>query len=466
MTSSRRALLRPLVVLALAGAGCTRSSDDASVSAGSANADGTALCGALGEACCDAPNLPCGVQLGCDEALGVCVLEQTDTPRLCRSSSDCAADQTCCLAGNFGTCQLLGPEATCALPDLELPRNALNLSPFLDSAFATAGVSATAQWTTTLPGAANSCALEKQCLPAAGVRYKLLRFSTQVVNIGTGDLILGPPGTPGVQLGACDGLPYLENFLLYELLDARRARVAMGHGRGAVTCLSSTVVRRLVGEDFLPGYAADAAAPETTERFSCEFLGLPASSSLTYDSAADCQWVEIGSVRPGDYLLRITVNPDLVLTESPRSNNILELPVTLPAPLDPVAPCPVPRDPMVLSFSEQRDCGWSPTPAAACTPGQPVQFGCLRCEGAPLLRICEGRSPCTADEALAYAQNTPLAEPAGAASDATNRCPSTHFTCPPSGVYNALVGVYDPRQANAYAVCDTGPMPSGDAPAE
>jgi hypothetical protein len=174
-----------------------------------------------------------------------------------------------------------------------------------------------------------------------------------------------------------------------------------------------------------------------------------ALAGLTYDAASDCQWLEITGLPPGDYRLRLTVNPDHALLESNYDNNVLELPVTLPALLDPLAACPSPSDPMVLAFSQLRDCSWSPARPATCTPGEAVAFGCALCEGDPMLRVCEGSGACTVDRAFAFAEG----------SDTAEKCPTAHFTCPSSGVYSGVVGVYNPLGAPDF-VCDPQPLPS------
>ena len=348
-----------------------------------------------------------------------------DVKLWCRTNDDCSAAEVCCSTGNLGRCS--PGDAECALPDLQLPADALNGDLFVDQLLVAPGFSSTIdQWSTANRGATRSCALEKQCVLDSGL-YKLLRFSTQVVTVGAAELAFGAPGAPGVELAACDGQPYLKDFLYYELLDERGSRVADARGRGALSC--------------------QPARPDTPQ-FHCGFLGVAALGSLSYDARSDCQWLDIGKLQPGDYRLRITVNSDRAFLESNYDNNVLVLPVTLPA-LDPLAPCPTPPDPMVLSHSQLRDCGWAPIPTATCTPGEPVVFGCAPCEGDPMLRLCDGNAACTSDRAFSFAEG----------SDVARKCPTAHFTCPASGIYNGVVGVYDPLGAPRF-VCAPHPLPT------
>lgn len=95
-----------------------------------------------------------------------------------------------------------------------------------------------------------------------------------------------------------------------------------------------------------------------------------------------------------------------------------------------------------------RDCGWTVTAEdAECLPGFEYDIGCNpaacpreegeRCDGDPMLRICEGARHCTAAQALAFNDDS-----------CNNTCPGTTFTCPPSGRYTVLTAPYqDGRRA-------------------
>ncbi|HWO11309.1 MAG TPA: hypothetical protein VNN80_17570, partial [Polyangiaceae bacterium] len=274
----RRALL--LLPMALGAPGCAEGAERARTVA--------ALCGGEGEACCPEPDVPCGIQLACD-ASRTCRLEvlSPGANRLCQSGRDCSAGQTCCEAGNFGTCLPVLP-GECPAPDLELVYDPTYVSPaneglgfsgafppglsvvrrIVDSQRNGDNIDGSLPLVAPPAAAFRSCAAEKQCVAGPGLRTLML-FSIRVYNAGDADLILGPAGAPGVQPAACDSAsystpeasrqpvrspPYRERYLLYQLLDEAGTPRVQSYGLApAVTCLP---------------------AVQSTSRFSCEFLGL------------------------------------------------------------------------------------------------------------------------------------------------------------------------------------------------
>jgi hypothetical protein len=271
------------------------------------------------------------------------------------------------------------------------------------------------------PAAAfRGCAVQKKC---AGVGLRtLLHFSVRINNIGDAELILGPAGAPGVSTALCDGAVYNGNppplsnplyrtdYLLYQLLDASSTPVAQSDGLAPAICVP---------------------AAQSTSRFSCEFLGLAKGSSEIFDVSSECQWLDITGVPPGQYTLRLSVNPDRHLRELSYDNNTFDVPVSLTAP-DLLAACPGPNDRRVFSVSALRDCGWSSHPPQSCAPGTLVDLGCPDCMGDTVLRVCEGTEPCTSDQALASGDDISEA----------NLCAVTRFRCPPSGTYNWMSGLW------------------------
>jgi hypothetical protein len=246
-----------------------------------------------------------------------------------------------------------------------------------------------------------------------------LRFSTLTPNIGDIDLVLGDPSsTPGFEFGACHGHFHFEGYARYELVDPTGAIAAQGHKQAF--CLLDSVP---IG---LPG------AP-TTPRFHCGFQGLTRGWADIYDSSLDCQWVDITDVPDGDYVLRISINPDRVIAESSFANNTVEVPVTVAdaPPVDPLSAC------AFTEFDFFRECGWAFAAgfeASACAPGEIVTVGCGcgtgACVGDPILRVCEGSTACGASAALAMADDT------------CGRCPQAEFVCPQSGTFSVLVGEF------------------------
>ena len=66
-------------------------------------------------------------------------------------------------------------------------------------------------------------------------------------------------------------------------------------------------------------------------RYTCSSQGIQAGWGDVYDSGLAGQWIEIGDLPAGDYQLELTVNPDNILPETNYDNNVVRIPVTIPA---------------------------------------------------------------------------------------------------------------------------------------
>lgn len=150
----------------------------------------------------------------------------------------------------------------------------------------------------------------------------LLRFSLRTKNVGAGDLVLGDPGCPDCALepGApcanplyvcapAHGHPHFEGYALGELVTASGDVVAAG---------------RKIGFCVLD---LECAAP----KFSCSFQGLTAGCSDVYLRELPCQYIDLTDVvlAPGDYRLRVTVDPDGRIAEADETNNTMEVPLAI-----------------------------------------------------------------------------------------------------------------------------------------
>jgi len=337
-------------------------------------------------------------------------VEEEDAPVAteCFSDADCGASQVCCIAGFIGSCQTLSRGEVCPLPDLTVSAEVAEASLIINQE--------------TFP--ADSCAIEEGCVVESGNR-RLLRFSTMTPNIGETDLVLGDPtGTPGFEFAPCHNHFHFNGYARYELVNGIGEIVAVGH-KQAFCLLDSMPVE--------PG------APPG--RFHCGFQGLTRGWADIYDSSLDCQWVDITGVADGDYLLRISINPDHVIEESNYDNNTVEVPVTItpPGPVEPLSVCATPEQ------GPLRECGWDFAPGfqgAACTPGELTSVGCCAagsCGGDPMLRVCEGTEACGAQTALGFVDDT------------CGFCPQLEFECPPSGVFSVLSGAFS---SNAPFACE------------
>jgi hypothetical protein len=150
--------------------------------------------------------------------------------------------------------------------------------------------------------------------------HRLLRFTTEVRNIGSGDLVVPDQAThPNLyEFEPCHGHYHFKNFASYSLLDL--AGNAVVTGKKTSFCILDDSKWNPAGP---PG------------KFVCSNQGISVGWADVYDSGLPAQWVVIDGVLPGDYLLEITVNPDnpdpeQVLPESNRSNNTTTVPVTIP----------------------------------------------------------------------------------------------------------------------------------------
>ncbi|XP_029489297.1 protein-lysine 6-oxidase-like [Oncorhynchus nerka] len=160
------------------------------------------------------------------------------------------------------------------------------------------------------------CAGEENCLSRSayrpGVRdidYRtLLRFPQRVKNQGTADFLPVKPRHQWEWHSCHQHYHSMEAFSNYDLLDVITGRkVAEGHK--ASFCLEDT-----------------SCDPGVRRRFACtaHTQGLGPGCYDTYNANIDCQWIDITDVPPGNYILKVTVNPAMRVQESDFSNNIVK----------------------------------------------------------------------------------------------------------------------------------------------
>jgi hypothetical protein len=172
---------------------------------------------------------------------------------------------------------------------------------------------------TTTTFSANTCQVLEGCV-AVGTR-KLLRFTMETRNIGTGDLVLGNPANlPFYQFASCHGHYHFESFAQYTLLDTNYNPVLLD---------TNVVVGRKVGFCIADTSRWLPTAPSAI-KYSCSDNGLQAGWADVYDRNLDCQFVDITGVPSGNYYLQMTVNPDALLTEADLGNNTVLVPVNIP----------------------------------------------------------------------------------------------------------------------------------------
>ncbi|KAM3846505.1 protein-lysine 6-oxidase [Vipera latastei] len=159
------------------------------------------------------------------------------------------------------------------------------------------------------------CAAEENCLASSAYRSDvrdydnrvLLRFPQRVKNQGTSDFLPSRPRYSWEWHSCHQHYHSMDEFSHYDLLEASsHRRVAEGHK--ASFCLEDTSC------DY--GYYRRFACTAHTQ-------GLSPGCYDTYNADIDCQWIDITDVKPGNYILKVSVNPSYLVPESDYSNNIV-----------------------------------------------------------------------------------------------------------------------------------------------
>ncbi|XP_053556460.1 protein-lysine 6-oxidase [Bombina bombina] len=159
------------------------------------------------------------------------------------------------------------------------------------------------------------CAAEENCLASSAYRSDvrdydqrvLLRFPQRVKNQGTADFKPSRPRYSWEWHSCHQHYHSMDEFSHYELLDSSsQRRVAEGHK--ASFCLEDTSC------DY--GYYRRFACTAHTQ-------GLSPGCYDTYNADIDCQWIDITDVKPGNYILKVSVNPSYLVPESDYSNNVV-----------------------------------------------------------------------------------------------------------------------------------------------
>ncbi|XP_028988832.1 protein-lysine 6-oxidase-like isoform X1 [Betta splendens] len=159
------------------------------------------------------------------------------------------------------------------------------------------------------------CAAEENCLSRSAygpavrdIDFRvLLRFPQKVKNQGTSDFLPVKPRYQWDWHSCHQHYHSMDAFSNYDLLDAGSGRrVAEGHK--ASFCLEDT--------------SCDAGF---RRRYACtsHTQGLSPGCHDIYAANIDCQWIDVTDVPPGNYILKVTVNPNFYVLESDFTNNIV-----------------------------------------------------------------------------------------------------------------------------------------------
>ncbi|XP_024413192.3 lysyl oxidase homolog 1 isoform X1 [Desmodus rotundus] len=159
------------------------------------------------------------------------------------------------------------------------------------------------------------CAAEEKCLASTAYAPEatdydvrvLLRFPQRVKNQGTADFLPTRPRHTWEWHSCHQHYHSMDEFSHYDLLDAATGKkVAEGHK--ASFCLEDSTC------DF-----------GNLKRYACtsHTQGLSPGCYDTYNADIDCQWIDITDVQPGNYILKVHVNPKYVVLESDFTNNVV-----------------------------------------------------------------------------------------------------------------------------------------------
>nr|XP_020461580.1 protein-lysine 6-oxidase-like [Monopterus albus] len=157
------------------------------------------------------------------------------------------------------------------------------------------------------------CAAEENCLSSSAHSARdydsrmLLRFPQRVKNQGTADFLPNRPRYAWEWHSCHQHYHSMDEFSHYDLLDAQTQR-SVAEGHKASFCLEDTSC------DY--GYYRRYACTAHTQ-------GLSPGCYDTYNADIDCQWIDITDVQPGNYILKVSVNPYYQVEESDYSNNIV-----------------------------------------------------------------------------------------------------------------------------------------------
>ncbi|MFN7115179.1 MAG: lysyl oxidase family protein [Saprospiraceae bacterium] len=160
------------------------------------------------------------------------------------------------------------------------------------------------------------CLIQEGCVRGYGVR-NVLRFTTQIHNIGERDYYIGKPNYNNNQFtwNNCHNHFHYDNYAEYLVIDESGKKMPIGFKSGL--CITDFGCE--------PGY---------NPKYSCDNMGISAHCFDAYWSALKCQWIDITDLPDGRYTLVVRINwknsPDaLGQVEKDLDNNIAQVCIRL-----------------------------------------------------------------------------------------------------------------------------------------
>ena len=152
----------------------------------------------------------------------------------------------------------------------------------------------------------DACMIAEGCIQGYGER-EIVRFDTEIANIGTEDYFIGAPSANPDQFewDACHNHYHYEGYADYALYTAG------GSALPTIGFKNGFCVMDLGGCNYGGG----------PQKYTCSNMGITAGCQDIYSRYLDCQWVDITDLPGGDYTLVIRVNWDY----SPDANGSYEL---------------------------------------------------------------------------------------------------------------------------------------------
>ena len=136
----------------------------------------------------------------------------------------------------------------------------------------------------------NVCLIEEGCLHGYGPR-EIIRFTTQIENIGQADFIVGPPeeSSPFFSQLNCHNHWHFLGYAEYLLFDDSGSPQPIGFKNGFCAL------------DF-------RCSDDLSYKYNCDYMGISAGCYDTYRNDLLCQWIDITDIEDGRYTLVVRVN--------------------------------------------------------------------------------------------------------------------------------------------------------------